>query len=122
MSYNPGEARLFLQSKVRVGSYWGTRLRYRNLPRYCASGCMLLKMRAKAIALIGIGGAWFLVVAWGLAARGVVFRELVLAGLRVIDRLPLRIVPATLVVFWYALLFGWFIPVIVGLRLLRRRK
>lgn len=84
---------------------------------------MLLKMRTKAFVLIGIGTAWFLLVAWGLAVRNVIFRETVLGIIaRMIDKLPSPFASLAFAVSWCALLFGWCIPVIIGLRLLRSRK
>lgn len=84
---------------------------------------MLLKMRAKPFVLIGVGGAWFLLVACGLSVRNVIFRHAVLGLIaRMIAKLPPPIAPLAFAVLWYALLFGWCIPVIVGLRLLRSRK
>ena len=84
---------------------------------------MLLKMRAKAFLLIGIGGTWFLLVAWGLAVRDVVLRGTVLGILaRLVAKVPPSLASVAFASLWCALLFGWCIPVIVGLRILRRRQ
>jgi len=40
---------------------------------------------------------------------------------QVIDKLPPPIAPLAFILFWCTLLLGWCIPIILGLRLLRRK-
>jgi len=82
---------------------------------------MLPTMRTKPYVLIGAGMTWFLFVVW-LAVRNVILRETVLGVVaQVIDKLPSPIASVAFTLFWCTLLFGWCIPIILGLRLLRRK-
>jgi hypothetical protein len=78
-------------------------------------------MQMKAYMLIAIGGTWLLVAA-SIVVSNVILRETVIGILaQFIDKLPPPIPAAASTLFWYTLLFGWIIPVIFGLRILRRR-
>jgi len=57
-----------------------------------------------------------------LAVRNVILRETALGPVaQVIDKLPPPIAPLAFILFWCTLLLGWCIPIILGLRLLRRK-
>jgi hypothetical protein len=82
---------------------------------------MLPTMRMKPYVLIGAGLTWFLFALW-LAVRNVILRETALGPVaQVIDKLPPPIAPLAFILFWCTLLLGWCIPIILGLRLLRRK-
>ena len=82
---------------------------------------MLPTMRMKPYVLIGAGLSWVLIVFW-LVARNVILRETVLGPVaQVIDKLPPPIASLVFILFWCTLLLGWCIPIILGLRLLRRK-
>jgi len=67
------------------------------------------------------GLTWFLFALW-LAVRNVILRETALGPVaQVIDKLPPPIAPLAFILFWCTLLLGWCIPIILGLRLLRRK-
>jgi len=75
----------------------------------------------KPYVLIGAGLTWFLFALW-LAVRNVILRETALGPVaQVIDKLPPPIAPLAFILFWCTLLLGWCIPIILGLRLLRRK-
>ncbi|HTW31098.1 MAG TPA: hypothetical protein VMD76_05435 [Candidatus Sulfotelmatobacter sp.] len=78
-------------------------------------------MRMKPYVLIGAGLTWALIVFW-LVARNVILRETVLGPVaQVIDKLPPTIASLVFILLWSTLLLGWCIPIILGLRLLRRK-
>jgi len=82
---------------------------------------MLPTMRMKPYVLIGAGLTWALIVFW-LVARNVILRETVLGPVaQVIDKLPPTIASLVFILLWSTLLLGWCIPIILGLRLLRRK-
>ena len=81
---------------------------------------MLPTMRTKPYVVIGAGMTWFLFVVW-LVVRNVILRETVFGTVaQVIDKLPPPIASVAFTLFWCTLLLGWCIPIILGLRLLRR--
>jgi len=82
---------------------------------------MLPTMRMKPYVLIGAGLTWALIVFW-LVARNVILRETVLGPVaQVIDKFPPPIASLVFILLWSTLLLGWCIPIILGLRLLRRK-
>jgi len=82
---------------------------------------MLPTMRMKPYVLIGAGLTWSLFALW-LAVRNVILRETALGPVaQVIDKLPPPIAPLAFILFLCTLLLGWCIPIILGLRLLRRK-
>jgi len=82
---------------------------------------MLPTMRMKPYVLIGAGLTWFLFALW-LAVRNVILRETALGPVaQVIDKLPPPIAPLAFILFWLYAPARLVHPIILGLRLLRRK-
>ena len=79
-------------------------------------------MRHKHKVLLVLATVWVAVDFW-LVASNLVFRETILVRLaRFVDRMPEGISHRSLAVFWIVLLFGWLIPLGIGLMPMLRRR
>ena len=79
-------------------------------------------MKTRAYVLVTFGFAWLAADLWMMASN-IILRETRLGIISVtLDRLPHAISATVFFVLWTTVLFGWAVPVIIGFRLLLRRR
>lgn len=79
-------------------------------------------MNLGPVTLVASGFGWLGTSVY-LMARNVILRETWLGiGARFLDKLPGGIANPTFILLWVVLLLGWTVPLVLGFRLLLRRK